>query len=533
VPDPTDEWFLAGKDAVVSATRQIVTRRGNDVIGFIGVREYYQALARAIAATWGSGDFVYLAGWAFDKDTPLKPAITGKTTIGSLLEGRSAHGVAVRALIWAHPDGSNEGTVKWFGALPGGGAIHDDRVLTAGAHHQKIVIVKGPDGIVGFCGGMDIEAKRLGEGPHLSPWHDVQVQIKGSAAIDIWATFYDRWIEQASLAVGRSGVQRPVFPPAKPEGTPGTDLQVVRTFGNGAKHVGLNFEKAFSKLKVLTVPRQQSRTYQFAPTGERTIHRLLIKALRATKYSIYIEDQYLVCSEPIAGEPSLLAELAKTIRQPTFQGLVILTNGVGTVQGELHQTNYRRSRLWQQIDPAPMSPRLVPPHYWRGPPRASVWAYKSDANVYWMHSKTWIFDDTVAVVGSANCNRRGYCHDSELGAAIMGPTLAEGLPFPHDLRIRLWMKHLNALKQRVNYDQLIDFTKGMSYWADTPDTDLARLNLTRVDPSHPDESVAVPSQKKAHGVSWTSFFHGIAASMGTPKDWRDPEWDYLIDPDGS
>jgi phosphatidylserine/phosphatidylglycerophosphate/cardiolipin synthase-like enzyme len=532
MPDPTADWFLEGKDAVVSATNRIETRHGNDVTGFIDVRDYYQTLARTIANTRrGSGDFVYLAGWAFDKDTPLSPAVSGKTTIGSLMEEKSAEGVAVRALIWAHPDGSNEAAVKWFRALPNGGAIHDDRVLRAGSHHQKIVVVKGPVGIVGFCGGMDIEAKRLGEGPHRSPWHDVQVQIVGDAAIDIWATFYNRWIEQGSLAVGRSGVQRPVFPP--PKTTPGADIQIVRTFGNGAKHIGLEYEKAFSKLKKLTVSRQQSRAYQFAPTGERTIHRLLIKALQATKYSIYVEDQYLVCSEPIAAEPSLLAELAKTIRQPTFQGLIILTNGVGTVQGELHQVNYRRSRLWRPLDPASLPPRLIPPHYWRGPPKASVWAYKSDSNIYWMHSKIWIFDDTVAVVGSANCNRRGYCHDSELGAAIMGPTLAEGLPFPHDLRIRLWMKHLNALKKRVTYDQLIDFAKGMSYWADTPDTDLARLDLTKVDPYHPDSSVADSPPKGALRGSWMSFLQGIAGSMFKPKDWLDFEWDRIIDPDGS
>lgn len=36
----------------------------------------------------------------------------------------------------------------------------------------------------------------------------------------------------------------------------------------------------------------------------------------------------------------------------------------------------------------------------------------------WVHSKTWVFDDQLAIVGSANVNRRGFSHDSEAGVAF-------------------------------------------------------------------------------------------------------------------
>ena len=36
----------------------------------------------------------------------------------------------------------------------------------------------------------------------------------------------------------------------------------------------------------------------------------------------------------------------------------------------------------------------------------------------YVHSKTWVIDDEFAIVGSANCNRRGYTHDSEASVGV-------------------------------------------------------------------------------------------------------------------
>jgi phosphatidylserine/phosphatidylglycerophosphate/cardiolipin synthase-like enzyme len=58
--------------------------------------------------------------------------------------------------------------------------------------------------------------------------------------------------------------------------------------------------------------------------------------------------------------------------------------------------------------------------------------------------ETWIFDDEFAIIGSANCNNRGYTHDSEVVAGIYDKSYGGFLPVPFAkaLRISLWKEHL-------------------------------------------------------------------------------------------
>lgn len=55
----------------------------------------------------------------------------------------------------------------------------------------------------------------------------------------------------------------------------------------------------------------------------------------------------------------------------------------------------------------------------------------------------WVFDDEYAIIGSANCNRRGYTHDSEVVAGIAEPGSGPTRPFAQRLRMDLWALHLN------------------------------------------------------------------------------------------
>jgi phosphatidylserine/phosphatidylglycerophosphate/cardiolipin synthase-like enzyme len=264
--------------------------------------------------------------------------------------------------------------------------------------------------------------------------------------------------------------------------------------------------------------------YRFSPSGDSGIHDLLLGAIRATRHHIYVEDQYFVASGAIAGDRELLRALAETIARPSFTHLVVLTCGVGTVQVELRQTNLRRRELWRAIAG-------------RNADKISVWAYKGGQDrCYWQHAKTWIFDDELAVVGSANFNRRGLCHDGELAVAVHDPAAAESLPWPHELRVRLWHKHLPTPRRPVSRDQLVDFDRARSLWADTPDTYLARLDLDRGEPGQPDRAlVCDPARPRGGGwaesmESWACAFHDLVAPgpMG-----RELQWDLVLDPDGS
>jgi len=58
----------------------------------------------------------------------------------------------------------------------------------------------------------------------------------------------------------------------------------------------------------------------------------------------------------------------------------------------------------------------------------------------YVHAKTWIFDDRFAIIGSANCNQRGWTHDSEscVGTFDESKDTPGTYTFAHRLRIRLW-----------------------------------------------------------------------------------------------
>ncbi len=85
----------------------------------------------------------------------------------------------------------------------------------------------------------------------------------------------------------------------------------------------------------------------------------------------------------------------------------------------------------------------------------------------YVRSKLWIFDDRHAIVGSANCDERGYSHESEF---VLGVTEDDRFPetrlgFAHKLRMAFWSKHSLA-----PFEKLIDWQASLPVW-DHPATD--------------------------------------------------------------
>src|SRR5207244_12915254 len=109
----------------------------------------------------------------------------------------------VRALAWdqAKPPTQNDAEVSRINNLPGGRAILDNRTLNLGTHHQKILIVNGSEGLIAFCGGLDVNPDRLhptGSGPNQgggpgSPLDDVHCRIRGPAADSLLLIFRQGW----------------------------------------------------------------------------------------------------------------------------------------------------------------------------------------------------------------------------------------------------------------------------------------------------------------------------------------------------
>jgi phosphatidylserine/phosphatidylglycerophosphate/cardiolipin synthase-like enzyme len=91
-----------------------------------------------------------------------------------------------------------------------------------------------------------------------------------------------------------------------------------------------------------------------------------------------------------------------------------------------------------------------------GGDRVSVYGVENHLGVpVYVHAKVCVVDDTWAVVGSDNFNRRSWTHDSELSAAVLDETrdpreprdpggLGDGARvYARDLRLRLMREHLD------------------------------------------------------------------------------------------
>ncbi|HEY3014870.1 MAG TPA: phospholipase D-like domain-containing protein [Nocardioides sp.] len=492
---------------------------GNEVAAYIDYDRYYSAAAAAVEAA-GSGAVVFVAGHELVVDTPV--TVAGREDrFGDVLARAGARGAEVRLLLSGHLGNVNGPAVAWFKGRPGCVALLDDRLRLPGTFHQKAVVTLGSDRAVAFVGGMDIATSRLAR-PQLGegPWHDVQVKVIGGAAYDVFDTFFTRWNSHLD------GRRQPIAARLRQrdDRRPLRAVQVVRTYGNpttGTTLLALDPRRQRSDFADV-MDQVRHPPFAFAPQGESGIHDALVQAIRATRETIYVEEQYLVASAPIGGRSELLDALAETVARPTFKHLLILTCGVGTVQRELYQTNSHRRALWQKIAAA-------------HPDRVSAWTYKDGQDrCYWVHSKAWLFDDTHAIIGSANFNRRGLTHDGELAVAVMDAE--PGGTWVRDLRVALWLKHLPTHTRPVRADDVRDFETGRKLWVENDDTLLRRLDLVAGDPAQPD-GLVVCDGKPPDG-RWGRLKRTIVCDLGPSiggKSTRTPEgqWDLAIDPDGT
>ncbi len=165
-------------------------RDGNDVVELVDGPETFRAMHAAIRTATGGEHYIYLLGWWLDLDEPLDvpttgppcpPAPrTGASTIRALLTAAAAAGVQVRVVLWDQTGSAkNTAEVAFVNSLPTGAAVLDNHqhAYLIGAHHQKLLVVKGGEGLLAFCGGVDINADRVcpaaaapgGEAPAATP----------------------------------------------------------------------------------------------------------------------------------------------------------------------------------------------------------------------------------------------------------------------------------------------------------------------------------------------------------------------------
>ena len=219
----------------------------------------FEAIATAIATADSPDHFIYFLGWMVDTEFPLVdfkypggPQRTSNTPkagqkLYELLGASRLKEVEIRALIWDNPLYPDEIKLALdrLNRLPNSKVFADhhtyfpadsQRVLkyladsvkalyrglglrastdkeryyesvllepwgtyrNLGAHHDKVVIVNGRDGLIAFCGGLDFNSNRVtktinGREYRFPSYHDTACRLWGPAAYDVLQKFKRRW----------------------------------------------------------------------------------------------------------------------------------------------------------------------------------------------------------------------------------------------------------------------------------------------------------------------------------------------------
>ncbi len=452
--DPVRElWFLSADERGNPAT-SIDRRRdddrswttGNQVTLLVHGRPYFEALYTALCAT-SRGDSVSITDWRGDPDENL----VDEREFADVLDDLVRRGVQVRGLVWRSHSKLTGFHLERHVELAqrinddGGDILLDQRVRSAGSHHQKMVLIRHADDRsrdVVFVGGIDLCHGRRDDAGHHGdpqpeemdgvygerpPWHDIQICVRGPAVGDLDLTFRERWNDPTPMEDRRTPLRVMLSHLADQPKHP----EPLTAQGPDPSQVGR------VALQVLRTYPAKRPPYPFAPEGERSIVRAYRKAFERARSLIYVEDQYL-WSEDVG---SLFADAME--RSPELKLLIVVPrfpDRNGVFSGPPHRL--AQLELVDRLEPF-------------GRDRFAIFDLENEAGApIYVHAKTVVVDDTWVAVGSDNLNRRSWTHDSELSCAILDEDrdlrepidpggLGDGArTFARDLRLTLMREHL-------------------------------------------------------------------------------------------
>lgn len=513
-PDPSDPGSAGKHELAKQRMLRWFGRPGplptmaNSVVPYIYGRCAFLDMGTAISTATSADHRIYLLGWGVDPDVVVVEAAGGSPAVKlrDLLQRTKAQ---IRGMFWDNPDveqdptmnpagGNNVPIANLINGFPNGLAILDGKLprlryggalldRTGAAHHQKLLVVSGALGLVGFTGGMDINTSRVGT----DPYHDVQFRVTGAAAAELLRVFRERWLDHpdsrldaVKFAMPRAQVEADFALAATKQAPAPLPSSTLGRGSLGAGSCAVAIGRTYADLG--RVNRSQ-QSYGFAPKGERTAWELIKRAVSQARHYIYIEDQYLVSRR-------LKALLVDRLRDPEFKFLLILmeqsrsfehdTELVKREKKKDKDGNVVKDEFGRDVETISFPnefPYLIGArNEWRtdfaaADPGGRKWrmfslkASTDDERRKWcgpyVHAKTCLVDDEFAVIGTVNVDDRGYTFDTEIAAGITDDLIGRmgGHKFARDLRVHLWHKHLAVPRAR-----LATWESGLRVWEKPP-----------------------------------------------------------------
>ncbi len=273
-----------------------------------------------------------------------------------------------------------------------------------GAHHEKVVIVKNADGLVAYCGGIDINKGRIATtiGKKEYPFpslHDAACRLEGPAAHAVLQRFKRRWHNHTGVSsVTLRGETEPV-PKARAKDYP------------YATAVG---------------------TYN-SPDGrdkDRSGRKAYMDIIENARQYIYLEDQYVV-------NVDVAKALNKQIKQNGFEELIIGTQDAEGAS-DIFLPNRKRQEFYRALTDGATDDHK----------KKILFAvldrrrYERDHYHPGMHAKTLIADDEIAMIGSMNMNLRSFTNDSETCVVVFDDRSKVDQNFASHFRKTTWLEFL-------------------------------------------------------------------------------------------
>lgn len=453
----------------------------------------FATMKRIIESAKTREHFVYLLAWWCD---PWLNLMGAGTSLLDLFARAGRAGVQVRGLFWkpsslVYPNHAklHAAAVAAINRLPNCHVQLDDAPGATKSHHQKLLVIRGELGLVALAGGVDVNADRIhalpphghgyradrpsdigwvgasggsgsGSGPGGSgePLHDVHALITGPNALPLLRAFLRRWwARSGSRAIDSTDPLRGRFSDPLPPPTGTHFVRIGETFNGRLREPGR--------------PPVDSRRVD--------AQDIWLRSILAARRFIYMEEQYL--THPCA---------ARAINRvlPRLDHVIILIP-----PSEITDLPGRWKRRLDFIRAAAAGPHGHKVRLYTRAVDPGQACRRSGRHVY-VHSKTAMIDDELAIIGSANCNHRGWETDSELAFAVF----EEGerhVALAKELRMRLWAEHLGVSASLVG-DPIR--TKGL--WDTAPTRHVCRYDpRAGTDPFSdvPKELVADPKDMRA------------------------------------